>query len=101
MKVWRNARKGVGNKSQQFNIMTTIEIYQSPNKDANEANGTSENSCVCCGKPIKVVKQFIHVTTDWAATDSPDTSIEDSQGLFPIGNECKKHFPKEFIFNIN
>ncbi len=81
--------------------MKTIEIYQSPNKDANEANGASENTCICCGKPIKEVKQYIHITTEFMAVDEFNTTnVEDSQGLFPIGNDCKKHFPKEFIFVV-
>jgi hypothetical protein len=56
------------------------------------------NSCICCGKPT-AQKLFIHATTDWVAVDEPDgAKVPNSQGAFPIGPECAKHFPKEFIF---
>jgi hypothetical protein len=45
------------------------------------------------------VKYMVHMTTDWLMTDTDDaTLVGNSQGLFPVGSECKKHLPKEFIF---
>lgn len=79
--------------------MNTYPIYESPVKERNEKKfGIQSNSCVCCGK-LTAEKLWIHATTDWLAIDEPDESkVENSQGCFPIGPECAKRFPKEFIF---
>jgi len=83
--------------------MKTMELYQSPNFDKNEElskPGYTER-CVCCNKPMKPeqVKYMVHMTTDWLMTDTDDaTLVGNSQGLFPVGSECKKHLPKEFVF---
>ena len=83
--------------------MKTMELYQSPNFDKNEdlsKPGHTER-CVCCNKPMKPdqVKYMVHMTTDWLMIDTDDeTLIDNSQGLFPVGSECKKQLPKEFIF---
>ena len=83
--------------------MKTMELYQSPNFDKNEELSKSGHTerCVCCNKPMKSeqVKYMVHMTTDWLMIDIDDASlIDNSQGLFPVGSECKKHLPKEFVF---
>lgn len=79
--------------------MKTFPIYESKSKEANEERfGIHMDSCVCCGRPT-ADKLFIHTTPAWVTVDEPDESkVPDSQGAFPIGPECAKHFPKEFIF---
>jgi hypothetical protein len=79
----------------------THPIYESPKKDGNlRRYGDTENSCICCGKPT-AMKFWIHTTTAWLAVDEPDqTLVPDSQGAFPVGPECAKHFPEAFIFKI-
>lgn len=84
--------------------MNLYPIFESPQKKANEDRyGIDENSCVCCGKRLKEIKLMIHAVTTWEATDAR-TEEEcaaagyESQGCFPIGADCAKHFPKEFIF---
>lgn len=79
--------------------MKTFPIYESPKKEANEERyGLTGKSCVCCGKPT-AQKLWIHATTDWVAVDEVDQDkVPNSQGAFPIGSECAKKFPKEFIF---
>lgn len=79
--------------------MKTHPIYESPVKERNEKRyGIKDNTCVCCGKPT-AKNLWIHATTDWVAVDEPDqTKVKNSQGAFPIGSECAKQFPKEFIF---
>lgn len=73
-------------------------IFESPQKEANENRyGLVSESCVCCGKHT-TEKFFIHATTDWVATSLLDTEIDNSQGCFPIGPECAKKFPVQFIF---
>ncbi len=84
--------------------MKTHKIIESPKKEANEEHyGIHHNSCVCCGK-LTAEKLFIHANTNWMAinTENEDLSEFDmeSQGLFPIGPECAKKYPKEFIFGI-
>ena len=39
------------------------------------------------------------MTTDWLMIDTDDSDlIDNSQGMFPVGSECKKHLPKQFVF---
>jgi hypothetical protein len=83
--------------------MKTMELYQSPNFDKNEElskPGHTER-CVCCNKPMKPeqVKYMVHMTTDLLLFDTDDTTlVSNSQGLFPVGSECKKMLPKNFVF---
>ena len=83
--------------------METMKLYQSPNFYKNEElskKGHTER-CVCCNKPMKPeqVKYMVHMTTDWLMVDTDDCRlIDNSQGLFPVGSECKKHLPKQFVF---
>lgn len=83
--------------------METMKLYQSPNFDKNEElskKGYTER-CVCCNKPMKPeqVKYMVHMTTDWLMIDTDDEKLVDgSQGFFPVGSECKKNLPKQFVF---
>lgn len=87
--------------------MKTSELYESPRFDQNEnlsKPGHTER-CVCCNKPMKPeqVKFMVHMTTAWVAVDTEDENVvkengHESQGLFPIGSECKNKMGKEFIF---
>ena len=82
--------------------MNTTELYISPNFDKNERlqkDGHTER-CVCCNKPMKPeqIKFMVHMTTDWLAVNCKD--VPNSQGMFPIGTECKKNMSKEFIFKV-
>ena len=82
----------------------TMEIYESPKKQQNEEKyGINENSCECCMKPIQNIKYWIHMTTSYKACNTIDEDIlkqngTESQGFFPIGNNCAKRFKKEFLF---
>lgn len=79
--------------------MKTYHIYESSKKEANEERlGLHTNSCVCCGLRT-AEKLFIHTSTDWLAVDT-DKMFNESQGFFPIGPECAKKFPNEFIFKL-
>jgi len=83
----------------------TYEIYESPKKQANEERfGNKSNSCICCGRPT-ADKLFIHASTHWVAVNTTEDDLSsigmESQGAFPIGPECAKKFPKEFIFKQN
>jgi len=79
--------------------MKTMELYESPMLERNqEKYGNNDNQCVCCGKPMKKGKCFfVHMNTGWEAV-SIDVTYEnckeetgfESQGWFPIGNDCAK-----------
>lgn len=61
----------------------------------------TQNPCLCCGKEVKTEKYFVHLCTDGNLTSEEDENkIENSQGLFPIGSECRKKLPKEFVFSV-
>ncbi len=79
--------------------MSTTKIPQSPRYDSNiERLGDHTDTCICCGLRT-AEKLFIHATTDWEAIDEIDEKkVPNSQGLFPIGPECAKKLPKQFIF---
>jgi hypothetical protein len=83
--------------------MKTMKLYQSPNFDKNEELSKAGHTerCVCCNKPMKAeqVKFMVHMTTDWLMVDIDDENlIDNSQGFFPVGSECKKFLPKQFVF---
>ncbi len=79
--------------------MTTKQLYESPKKEQNiEKYGEIESQCICCGKPMKDgQKLYVHMNTDWLAV-APNITVEncleltgaESQGCFPIGNDCAK-----------
>ncbi len=79
--------------------MKTYPIYASKNLKKNEEayEDTGQLLCVCCGKPTSSANmKYIHATTSWLAINEKEAV--DSQGYFPIGSDCAKKFPKEFIF---
>ena len=88
--------------------MTTLtkELYLSPAKDRNEEKyGLSADQCICCGKPMKQGERlYVHMNTHGMAvnhTIPEEKCLEltgaESQGCFPIGNDCAKKM-KGFTF---
>lgn len=72
-----------------------LEMYQSESYD--DCKGY--NPCILCGKDTgKNPKYFVHLLTNGDLVSS-DEYFKNSQGLFPIGSECRKKLSKEFIFN--
>lgn len=59
-----------------------------------------QDRCLFCNKPMDVTNETIHVhlTTDGNITSLDDSQCENSQGCFPIGNECAKKIDKSFYF---
>ena len=87
----------------------TKELYESPMKERNEEKyGLLTEQCICCGKPMKKgEKLYVHMNTDWQAvnptiseTDCKELTGAESQGCFPIGNDCAKKM-KGFTFTLN
>ena len=80
-------------------MINTKELYESPMKERNEEKyGLLTDQCICCGKPMKSgEKLFVHMNTDWMAVnptidekDCEKLTGAESQGCFPIGNDCAK-----------
>jgi hypothetical protein len=74
---------------QSVNYETNIELY-----------GDDSNSCICCGKRIKNYPKcrFLHLLTNGNIVSYSGDDIEDSQGFFPIGNDCAKKLVIQFTF---
>lgn len=73
----------------QFIINTGIE-YNFKSSD--------QEPCIICQKPLNITEKtkYVHLLTSGEIINSDDHI--DSQGLFPIGNDCCKKLPKQFIF---
>ena len=81
------------------NTMNTKPLYESPIRERNlDKYGESSNQCICCGKPMKKgEKLYVHMNTNWLAVnptidekDCLQMTGAESQGCFPIGNDCAK-----------
>lgn len=84
----------------EITIQLTKELYQSPMRERNLAKyGDDSDNCICCGKKLNVESAlFVHMNTNWVAVNpsivTDENIIEltgaESQGCFPIGNDCAK-----------
>lgn len=81
------------------NTMNTKPLYESPMKERNEEKyGLLSDQCICCGKPMKQgEKLYVHMNTNWEAVNPTIDELQceqitgaESQGCFPIGNDCAK-----------
>jgi hypothetical protein len=82
-------------------IEIPLQDIQSVNYEKNiEQFGDDSNSCICCGKRIKNYPncKFIHLLTNGNIVSYSGDDIEDSQGFFPIGNDCAKKLVIKFTF---
>ncbi len=82
-------------------IQRIIEIplneVQSKDYEKNEKRGGNRNPCLICGKEIKgEAKQVQLLTTGYIV--SSDQSFVNSQGFFPVGNDCAKKLVIKFAF---
>jgi hypothetical protein len=78
----------------------TKPLYESPKKsENNEKYGEFGSECICCGRPMAAGPcKWVQMNTNWEAVKpSVPESDFDSQGSFPIGNECAKKM-KGFTF---
>lgn len=80
-------------------IEINLQDIRSTQYDRNvERLGEWADTCFICGKRTATNKA-VHYTTDGMLSSAKTAEeIENSQGLFPIGNECAKKLPKQFIF---
>ncbi len=87
----------------------TMELYVSPMRERNiDKYGYDFDSCECCGKKLKGEHKVVHMGCDWLAYNTNDVTIingipmitgtdMETQGTFPIGNDCAKKM-KGFTF---
>jgi hypothetical protein len=62
-----------------------------------EKYGSCSVSCFLCGRDT-TEKLFVHYTTDGHLINTRE-EVENSQGFFPVGSDCAKKLPKDFIFD--
>lgn len=86
-------------------IEVTKALYISPMRDRNELKYGCDG-CICCMRPLKNDDSYyVHINTDMAALNPEIVNEEnceeltgsESQGCFPIGNDCAKKM-KGFVF---
>ena len=90
-------------KNKQMKELKPIDFIITSKFDDNiERYGYNDNTCQCCGKPIKNI-QFAVFTVEGPDVVLADVTDEDlaeqglySQGLYNIGPECIKKYPKEY-----
>lgn len=75
---------------------TIPAVYAKDREKNEERHGIFGNTCFCCGRPT-AEKQFVHLLTSGDVINTTE-EVENSQGFFPIGPECAKKYPKEFVF---
>lgn len=82
-------------------IEIPLEELQSPNYEANiERYGDHSDTCFICGKRIKNMEKakFVHYLTNGNIVSHGGDDIENSQGFFPVGNDCAKKLTIQFAF---
>ncbi len=82
-------------------IEIDLEEVRSMQYEGNiEIYGDHSNTCFLCGKRIKDTSKtkWVHYTTKGTII-STNEDVEDSQGFFPVGNDCAKKLIIQFAFN--
>lgn len=76
--------------------MTTMD--QITTKDYDK-NATGPQPCDCCGREIKGTPKFWIEVVGWGGkVASVDHGADEtSLGFFPLGPECRKKYPAEFV----
>ena len=62
-------------------------------------NCGSHEPCILCGRAVNnETAKMVHLLVDGRIVDSGDDFGNIDQGLFPVGPECSKKLPKNFLF---
>lgn len=82
--------------------MTTFEIIQTENFEQNESKIKGDiTPCIRCGKGVKNEKYYVELVegglTALSTKEQADWNDGGYMGFHPIGSECRKHIPSEFI----
>jgi hypothetical protein len=77
-----------------------IPINELQTGKALEIDISASNCCCLCGKPIKDVSKakMVHLLTNGNIVSWDGDDIAESQGFFPVGNECVKRLVIQFAF---
>ena len=80
-------------------IKLNVDDYQTPT-DKHFEYKKNQEPCIICERPVNITDKtkYVHYLTSSHFTNVMDHA--DSQGFFPIGNDCCKRLPKDFIFNF-
>ena len=78
-----------------YNYLDVDDIRNPNYKD----KGGKDEPCFLCGRAIDIDKaKNIHLLCDGRIVDSGDDFGSNDQGFFPVGPECSKKLPKNFLF---
>jgi|GEM_PF-4686746 len=102
VKIVNNPEEAPENTTESKPVVRVLPMPENKNYMANVAKyGCHSETCAVCGKRT-AEKLFVHATTDWTVINTEQEDLSEygytSQGLFPIGPECAKKLPPEFIF---
>jgi hypothetical protein len=56
--------------------------------------------CACCGKGIKQPKFLMNTIYGGCMYPAADENVYDDAWEMPIGNECVKRIPKEYVIKV-
>jgi hypothetical protein len=83
--------------------MKKLELIQTKTYEDNIERFGGMNPCVRCGKDVKNEKYSVHLVDGdlvMLSKEDEDKYVSDSGDMYwhPIGSECAKHIPKEFLW---
>ena len=85
-----------------------IEFLTTERYESNiEKYGFGDYTCSCCGKPMKKIEFGVYTVEgpEVVQADITDEDMESqgiySQGMFILGPECVKKYPKEYRRKLN
>ena len=91
----------------QIEFIQTEKYFETLEKYENSSKYVYKEFCSCCGRGIKGKPKFWLNTVEGPEVVPFDTTEEEMmkhgeypQGLFPIGSECRKRYPKEYVGTI-
>lgn len=77
-----------------------IDDYELFEKRRGKAEDNKLVSCPCCGQGIKNEKYFINSAYGGDAYLAYDKNDYDSCWVMAVGSECRKKFPKGYVFEM-
>lgn len=86
-------------KSTTIQRFITIPIEELQNDHAKLNWGSyTPDQCVLCGKRVGKNPKMIHYLNDGTIVSYGGDDLAESQGFFPVGNECAKKLVIQFTF---
>lgn len=91
----------INNKKEPINIIDIPQIAQAMFKKNQKNYDTNASdfygSCPCCGKGIKKPKFFINSIFGAQMYPANDTNEYDDTWQMPVGSECIKKIPTQYV----